>query len=62
VGAFSNGVGSTDLAIALATGKNWFKVPEDNKNNRKRQSAWGVSARQIILYIIGKVGADGATL
>jgi 3-isopropylmalate/(R)-2-methylmalate dehydratase large subunit len=61
LGAFSTGVGSTDLAIALATGKNWFKVPETYKIIIKGTIPKGVYAKDIILYIIGDIKADGAT-
>lgn len=61
LGAFSTGVGSTDLAIAVATGKNWFKVPETIKIVVKGTLAKGVFAKDIILHIIGTIGADGAT-
>ncbi len=61
LGAFSTGVGSTDLAIALATGKNWFKVPETLKITVSGRPPKGVFAKDIILHIIGKVGANGAT-
>ncbi|MCK9572744.1 MAG: aconitase/3-isopropylmalate dehydratase large subunit family protein, partial [Candidatus Omnitrophica bacterium] len=61
IGAFSTGVGSTDLAIALATGKNWFKVPETIKIIVKGKVPKGVFAKDIILHIIGKIKADGAT-
>jgi 3-isopropylmalate/(R)-2-methylmalate dehydratase large subunit len=61
LGAFSTGVGSTDLAIALATGKNWFKVPKTVKIVVKGKVAKGVFAKDIILHIIHKVTADGAT-
>ena len=61
IGAFSTGVGSTDLAIALATGKNWFKVPETFKIVVKGKLPKGVFAKDIILSIIGAIKADGAT-
>lgn len=61
LGAFSTGVGSTDLAIALATGKNWFKVPETIKIVVKGKLPDGVFAKDIILDIIGKLKSDGAT-
>ena len=61
LGVFSTGVGSTDLAIALATGKNWFKVPQTIKIVVKGRVPKGVFAKDIILYIIGKITADGAT-
>jgi 3-isopropylmalate/(R)-2-methylmalate dehydratase large subunit len=59
--AFSTGVGSTDLAIALATGKNWFKVPETFKIILTGKIPKGIFAKDIILHIIGQVKADGAT-
>ena len=61
LGAFSTGVGSTDLAIALATGKNWFKVPATIKIVVKGKMPAGVFAKDVILYIIGKLKSDGAT-
>lgn len=61
LGAFSTGVGSTDLAISLATGKNWFKVPETIKIVVKGKLPKGVFAKDIILHIIGKLKSDGAT-
>jgi len=59
--AFSTGVGSTDLAIALATGKNWFKVPETLKIIIKGKAPKGIFAKDIILHIITEIKADGAT-
>ena len=61
MGVFSTGVGSTDLAIALATGKSWFKVPQTIKIFLKGKMPKGVFAKDIILYIITKLGANGAT-
>jgi len=61
LGAFSTGVGSTDLAIALACGKNWFKVPATIKIIVKGKLPSGVFAKDIILHIIGKLKSDGAT-
>ncbi len=61
LGAFSTGVGSTDLSIALATGKNWFKVPETFKMVIKGKLPKGVFAKDIILHIITKIKAEGAT-
>jgi len=61
LGAFSTGVGSTDLAIAITTGKNWFKVPDTFKIIVKGKIPKGVFAKDIILYIITKLGADGVT-
>jgi 3-isopropylmalate/(R)-2-methylmalate dehydratase large subunit len=59
VGAFSTGVGATDMAAALFTGKNWFKVPETIRINLKGQLQAGCSAKDIILYVIGLLGAAG---
>ncbi|MFH0913251.1 MAG: 3-isopropylmalate dehydratase large subunit [Candidatus Omnitrophota bacterium] len=61
LGAFSTGVGSTDLAITLATGRNWFKVPETIKIVVKGKIPKGVFAKDIILHIILDIGANGAT-
>lgn len=61
IGVFSTGVGSTDLAVALATGKNWFKVPETFKIVVKGKQPRGVYAKDIILHIIGSLTASGAT-
>lgn len=60
LGAFSTGVGSTDLAAALITGKCWFKVPESIKFiYRGRFNKW-VGGKDLILYTIGDIGVDGA--
>jgi 3-isopropylmalate/(R)-2-methylmalate dehydratase large subunit len=61
LGALATGVGSTDLAISLASGKNWFKVPETIKVILKGQLGRGVYSKDVILAVIGKLGADGAT-
>lgn len=61
LGALSTGVGSTDLAISLACGKNWFRVPESFKIIIKGKIPKGVYAKDIILYIIKDLRADGAT-
>ncbi|MBU0504302.1 MAG: 3-isopropylmalate dehydratase large subunit [Candidatus Omnitrophota bacterium] len=61
IGVFATGVGSTDLAVALATGKNWFKVPETIKIIVQGKQPKGIFAKDIILYIIGGIGANGAT-
>ena len=60
LGAFSSGVGSTDLAAAMVTGELWFKVPETIKfiYNGKR-NPW-VGGKDLILYTIGQIGVDGA--
>ena len=60
LGAFSTGVGSTDLAAAFITGKCWFRVPESIKFIFKgRLNKW-VGGKDLILYTIGKIGVDGA--
>lgn len=61
LGAFSCGVGSTDVAITLATGRNWFKVPETIKIIVTGNIPKGIFAKDIILHIIGDLKADGAT-
>ncbi len=61
LGAFATGVGSTDLAISLVTGKNWFKVPQTIKIKVTGRLPKGVFAKDIILYIIKNIRADGAT-
>lgn len=60
LGAFSTGVGSTDMAAGMATGKCWFKVPSAIKFVLKNKPAKWVSGKDIILHIIGKIGVDGA--
>lgn len=60
LGAFSTGVGSTDLAAALATGKAWFRVPDTLRVNfRKHPKKW-VTGKDLILTLIGKIGVEGA--
>lgn len=61
LGAFATGVGSTDLAVTLLSGKNWFKVPESVKIVITGRLPKGVYAKDVILYIIGKLGADSCT-
>jgi 3-isopropylmalate/(R)-2-methylmalate dehydratase large subunit len=60
LGAFSTGIGSTDLAAALATGMLWFKVPETILFKIEGDLPKGVYSKDIILYIITKIGVDGA--
>ena len=60
VGAFSTGVGSTDMAAGMATGKAWFKVPGAIKFVLKNKPAKWISGKDIILHIIGMIGVDGA--
>lgn len=59
--ALATGVGSTDLAAAMMTGKLWFKVPETIRINISRKFNDMVFAKDLILFLIGKLGADGAT-
>jgi 3-isopropylmalate/(R)-2-methylmalate dehydratase large subunit len=60
LGAFSTGVGSTDMAAGMATGESWFKVPSAIKLNLIGKPSKWVSGKDIILHIIGKIGVDGA--
>jgi len=61
IGAAAFGVGSTDLAVALMTGKNWFKVPQTIKMLITGKPPKGVYSKDIILHIINTIGANGAT-
>ncbi|MBU1146759.1 MAG: 3-isopropylmalate dehydratase large subunit [Candidatus Omnitrophica bacterium] len=61
LGAFSTGMGSTDLAVAIASGKNWFKIPETVKVVLKGKTKKRVYSKDVILYIIGDLGADHCT-
>ncbi len=58
---FSTGVGSTDGAAAMAAGKLWFKVPETVKVTYTGELAPGVYSKDLVLYLAGQIGADGAT-
>lgn len=60
LGAFSTGVGSTDMAAGMATGKAWFKVPSAIKFNLTGKPSEWVSGKDVILHIIGMIGVDGA--
>ncbi|MDU6854367.1 MAG: 3-isopropylmalate dehydratase large subunit [Zhenhengia sp.] len=60
LGAFSTGIGSTDMAAGMATGKAWFKVPDAIKFILRGQPSHFVSGKDIILHIIGMIGVDGA--
>jgi 3-isopropylmalate/(R)-2-methylmalate dehydratase large subunit len=60
LGAFSTGVGSTDLAAVMATGKCWFKVPSAIKFVLTGKPQRWVSGKDVILHIIGLIGVDGA--
>ena len=60
LGAFSTGVGSTDMAAGMATGKAWFKVPSAIKFHLVGKPSKWVSGKDVILHIIGRIGVDGA--
>ncbi len=60
LGAFSTGVGSTDAAAAMASGKTWLKIPESMKFEFTGKPQEYVSGKDFILYTIGKIGVDGA--
>lgn len=60
LGAFSTGVGSTDMAAGMATGKAWFKVPPAIRFDLKGKMNKYVSGKDVILHIIGMIGVDGA--
>ncbi len=60
LGAFSTGVGSTDMAAGMATGKCWFKVPEAIRFELSGKLQKHVSGKDVILHIIGEIGVDGA--
>ena len=60
LGAFSTGVGSTDMAVGMARGVAWFKVPSALKFVLKNKPAKWVSGKDVILHIIGMIGVDGA--
>lgn len=60
LGAFATGVGSTDLAAVMLTGEAWFKVPESMKIVLHGRLQKWVSGKDLILYIIGLIGVDGA--
>ena len=61
LGAFSTGVGSTDLGVAMALGQCWFKIPESIKFVYSGKLNDIVTGKDLILYTIGKIGVDGAT-
>jgi len=60
LGGFSTGVGTTDLAVGLATGEAWFKVPETIKVNLTGEKPADVTGKDVMLTLIGMIGVDGA--
>jgi len=60
-GAFGTGFGSTEIGVAWATGKTWFRTPETILISLEGQAKPGVFAKDVMLYLAGKLGMDGAT-
>lgn len=61
LGAFGTGMGATDVAIAVATGRTWLRVPETIRVRLRGRRPPGVTAKDVALEVVGRLGADGAT-